>query len=86
MADIDEWQTEMQLKPMRGGGIQLFTNGLNDEERKITRVDHISSVAEAVSISMEEQKSEEVAVIPEGPYLFTFMELPSQAQRKEEFR
>jgi|TARA_B100001765_G_scaffold89917_1_gene55146 hypothetical protein len=35
---------------------------------------------------MEEQKSEEVAVIPEGPYLVPFMELPSQAQRKEEFR
>ena len=65
MADIDEWQTEMQLKPMRVGGIQLFTCGLNDEERKITGVDQISSVAEAVSLSMEEQKSEEVAVIPE---------------------
>jgi hypothetical protein len=45
MADIDEWQTEMQLKPMRVGGIQLFTCGLNDEERKITGVDQISSVA-----------------------------------------
>ena len=33
MADIDEWQTDMQLKPMRVGGIQLFTSGLNDEER-----------------------------------------------------
>ena len=86
MADIDEWQTEMQLKPMRVGGFQLFTSGLNDEERKITGVDQISSVAEAVSLSMEEQKSEEVAVIPEGPYLVPFMELPSQAQRKEEFR
>jgi nickel-dependent lactate racemase len=86
MADIDEWQTEMQLKPMRVGGIQLFTCGLNDEERKITGVDQISSVAEAVSLSMEEQKSEEVAVIPEGPYLVPFMELPSQAQGKEEFR
>ena len=62
MADIDEWQTEMQLKPMRVGGIQLFTCGLNDEERKITGVDQISSVTEAVSLSMEEQKSEEVAV------------------------
>ena len=41
MADIDEWQTEMQLKPMRVGGIQLFTSGLNDEERKITGVDQI---------------------------------------------
>ena len=41
MADIDEWQTEMQLKPMRVGGIQLFTSGLNNEERKITGVDQI---------------------------------------------
>ena len=41
MAYIDEWQTEMQLKPMRVGGIQLFTCGFNDEERKITGVDQI---------------------------------------------
>lgn len=28
-AEIDEWQTEMQLKPMRLGRIQLYTTGLD---------------------------------------------------------
>ena len=31
-ADVDEWQTEMQLKPMRIGRIELFTTGLDAEE------------------------------------------------------
>ncbi len=39
LADIDEWQTEMQLKPMRVGRVQLYTTGLSDEERRITGVE-----------------------------------------------
>ena len=33
-ADIDEWQTEMQLKPMRIGSIQLYSDGLPEPERR----------------------------------------------------
>ena len=32
LADVDEWQTEMQLKPMRVANIALFTEGLDEEE------------------------------------------------------
>jgi nickel-dependent lactate racemase len=28
-ADVDEWQTEMQLKSMRAGRVQLYTTGLD---------------------------------------------------------
>ena len=38
-AEIDEWQTEMQLKPMRISNVQLYTTGLSEEERRITGVE-----------------------------------------------
>ena len=34
-ADVDEWQTEMQLKSLRAGRVQLYTTGLDDEERRL---------------------------------------------------
>jgi len=68
-AEIDEWQTEMQMKPMRLGHIQLYTTGLNAEERRITGVEVIESVEKAVQQSMEKHGDSAVAVIPEGPYV-----------------
>ena len=76
MADIDEWQTEMQLKPMRVGSVQLYTTGLNEDEKSITGVDSISSISQAISTSIAEQDSPDVAVIPEGPYLVPFVQSP----------
>ena len=32
LAEIDEWQTEMQLKAMRLGKVQLCTAGLTPQE------------------------------------------------------
>ena len=37
-ADIDEWQTQMQLKSMRAGRVKLYTTGLDDDERALTGV------------------------------------------------
>ena len=68
-ADIDEWQTEMQLKPMRRGTVQLYTTGLGDEERRITGVDLIASLEAAVAASIQASGDAAVAVIPEGPYV-----------------
>jgi len=68
-AEIDEWQTEMQLKPMRVGNIQLYTTGLGTEERRITGVELIGSVEEAVRASIERHGDPAIAVIPEGPYV-----------------
>ena len=78
MADIDEWQTEMQLKPMRVGSVQLYTTGLNEDEKNITGVDSIASISQAISTSIAEQYSPDVAVIPEGPYLVPFVQSPMQ--------
>jgi lactate racemase len=68
-AEIDEWQTEMQMKPMRVGHIKLYTTGLDVEERRITGVELIESVEDAVRQSIEEHGDTAVAVIPEGPYV-----------------
>jgi nickel-dependent lactate racemase len=69
LAEVDEWQTEMQLKPMRVGRIQLYTTGLDAEERRITGVEIIGSVEDAISDSMSRNGDAAVAVIPEGPYV-----------------
>ncbi len=68
-AAIDEWQTEMQLKPMRIGQIHLFTEGLSAEERALTGVRMVPSVAQAVVESVARTGDPRVAVIPEGPYV-----------------
>ncbi|RUU12091.1 nickel-dependent lactate racemase [Mesorhizobium sp. M7A.T.Ca.TU.009.01.3.2] len=69
LADIDEWQTEMQLKPMRVGKIQLHTTGLDREERRITGVELVPSVNDAIAASLERHGDPAVAIIPEGPYV-----------------
>ncbi len=69
LAEVDEWQTEMQLKPMRVGDIQLYTTGLDAEERGITGVEIVDSVDAAVARSIERHRDPAVAVIPEGPYV-----------------
>jgi lactate racemase len=68
-ADIDEWQTEMQLKPMRISSIQLYSDGLAEPERALTGVRMIGSVAAAVEASVARSGDHRVAVIPEGPYV-----------------
>jgi nickel-dependent lactate racemase len=68
-ADVDEWQTEMQLKPMRIGSIQLYSDGLPEPERRLTGVAMIPSVADAVAASVARSGDRRVAAIPEGPYV-----------------
>jgi nickel-dependent lactate racemase len=68
-ADIDEWQTEMQLKPMRAGRVRLYTTGLDAEERRLTGVDTADSVERALDDALARAGDGAVAVIPEGPYV-----------------
>lgn len=69
-AKIDEWQTEMLLKPLRRGSIKLFTENLKEDQLKQTWVERISSsLLEAVIASTKEQGENNIAVIPEGPYV-----------------
>jgi nickel-dependent lactate racemase len=66
-ADVDEWQTEMQLKSLRAGHVQLYTTGLSGEDRALTGVEMVDSVDEALAAASARDPS--IAVIPEGPYV-----------------
>ena len=68
-ADVDEWQTEMQLKSTRVARVQLYTTGLDAEERSLTGVDSIAAVDAAVADALASAGDASVAVIPEGPYV-----------------
>jgi nickel-dependent lactate racemase len=69
LAEVDEWQTEMQLKAMRVGRIQLYAPGLDAEEQAITGVEIIDSVDQAIAAAVARHGDPAVAVIPEGPYV-----------------
>jgi hypothetical protein len=62
----------MQLKPMRLGHVQLLTTGLSAEERRITGVEIIDSVDQAIARSIERTGDKDIAIIPEGPYVVPF--------------
>jgi hypothetical protein len=65
LADRDEWQTEMQLKPMRAGRIRLLTTGLAAEDLALTGVEPVADLTEAVASSGDP----DIAVISEEPYV-----------------
>ena len=71
-AEIDEWESEMQLKPMRVGEVQLYCPGMSEEDQKLTGVKMIDDLHQAVAEAIERVNDAEVAVIPEGPYLVPF--------------
>ena len=68
-AAIDEWQTEMQLRPMRAGTVHLFTDGLAPEDRALTGVNMTESLTDTVAKCAARHGDTRVAVIPEGPYV-----------------
>ncbi|UXN58675.1 nickel-dependent lactate racemase [Phyllobacterium zundukense] len=69
LAEIDEWQTEMQLKPMRLGRIELYTTGLSGDDRTLTGVHMIDDIGKAIERSIAKSGDTAVAIIPEGPYV-----------------
>ncbi|EJB07089.1 hypothetical protein Rleg9DRAFT_6070 [Rhizobium leguminosarum bv. trifolii WSM597] len=69
LAEIDEWQTEMQLKPMRLGNVELYTTGLAGEDRRLTGVGMIDNLENAIARSIMTSGDPDVALIPEGPYV-----------------
>lgn len=68
LADIDEWETVMQIKAMRRAKIHLFSEGLNQEEKTLTGVALIDNLSEAVQKCLERKEDKRLAVIPEGPF------------------
>ena len=68
-ADIDEWQTQMQLKPMRVGSVHLYSESLSAESVSLTGVHKMASVPDAIRASVQRSGDKHIAVIPEGPYV-----------------
>ncbi len=68
-ADIDEWQTEMQLKPMRQGTVYLYSDGLTGSDRDLTGVRMVDALDEVIAASVARGGDNRVAVVPEGPYV-----------------
>lgn len=71
-AAIDEWQSQMLLKPLRAGEVLLRTDGLSAAERALAGVACVSSVEEAVAENVAATGDAHVAFIPEGPYVAPF--------------
>jgi len=71
-AAVDEWQTEMQLKPMRAGSVALYSDGLAGEARTLTGVAMIDSVERAIRDSVARANDPRVAFVPEGPYVVPY--------------
>jgi len=73
-ADIDEWETEKLLKPMRKGLVRLFTQGLTPEEERLTGIEVINDLAKFnQAVRKSGNKEKRVVVIPEGPYIIPFI-------------
>jgi len=68
-ADIDEWQTQMQLRPMRVGRVFLHTDGLEAPDAALTGVEHVRDLGAAIADSMARHRDPRVAFVPEGPYV-----------------
>jgi nickel-dependent lactate racemase len=66
---IDEWQTEMLVKALRVGTVQLYTAGLSKEDLKDIFVEPVLSVEEAIAASVLAHGEKKIAVVPEGPYV-----------------
>lgn len=72
LAEIDEWQTEMQLKSLRVGRVMLYTSGLSPQDRSITGVEMVSDLNAAIAASVERSADPAVALVPEGPYVIPY--------------
>jgi nickel-dependent lactate racemase len=71
-ADIDEWQTQMQLKPMKAGAVHLYSGSLSQRDRALTGVSVIDSVEGTLQQCMQRNGDHPLAIIPEGPYVVPY--------------
>ncbi|MEZ6062655.1 MAG: nickel-dependent lactate racemase [Planctomycetaceae bacterium] len=71
-AEIDEWQTQMQLRTQAIGNVFLHSHGLSADEFELTGVQRAESLDSTIRHCMEQGADNAVAVIPEGPYVVPF--------------
>ena len=75
-AAIDEWQTQMQTKPMGVGNVWLVTDSNSPIDRAATGINVTHDLNATVRACLSRHKqlgiAPSVAVIPEGPYVIPF--------------
>ncbi len=71
-ADIDEWQSQMQIGPMSAGQVYLYSDGLPATDHGKTGVTVVDSLDSAIHSSLSRHPQPSLAVIPEGPYVIPF--------------
>ena len=82
LADIDEWQTEMQLRPMRIGRIALYAPALSDADHAVTGVERIRDLSAEIAASIARQGDMKSRSYPRALTSFHFsMKQPSCALR-----
>ena len=69
LANIDEWETEMQMKAQAKVNVQLYSPDFPIETRELTGVDLIESIEDALDRNLSTSRDKRLAVIPEGPYV-----------------
>jgi nickel-dependent lactate racemase len=72
LAEVDEWQTEMQLKSLRIGRVELYSSGLDADDKAVTGVETVADLDAAIAASIARSGDGAVAVIPEGPYVIPY--------------
>ncbi len=68
-ADIDEWQTQMQLKSQAVARVHLYSTGLPNEDWPVTGVARVNDVEATLAACLRDRPDASLAVIPEGPYV-----------------
>ena len=71
-ADVDEWQTEMQLRPMGVAQINLFSRRLSIQDKTLTAAncqENNQTADEFIANIIGSSATGDIAIIPEGPYV-----------------
>src|SRR5258707_4937645 len=67
-ADIDEWETQMQLRATKAGSVFLYSGGLSAGDRKLTGVRTIDSVEQAGAQNTPQTGRRHTCGNPASPY------------------
>lgn len=68
-AGIDEWQTQMLTRALSKGRVVLYAPALSAADRALTAVESAPSLQAALDDAVSRAGSNDVLVIPEGPYI-----------------
>ena len=69
LADIDEWETEMQLRAQDRANVHLYQTNMPATDQQLTGVNMVSDLEQEISESLARHDNARLAVIPEGPYV-----------------